>query len=489
VVESLAASKDRRNQRSLRLLKVLSVLPYGETIEGMRHFLPMEPFFIDNAVQLNELGLLDVIPLNVAAVHLAMSPLRANEHVAPKLLKVPRQVRDYVQSLLSEEERDDFINAGADQFFGRRWKDGKIRPRVVPFEYREFLDNRPGNEFAVIHHLLQDAKVKEDSPSARRAARLAVHYCRVLLNKDRFRDLVIVAGGILQVADPSAIAELWPEIAYMYGLALRMTGKRANAVVCLRQALTTPGVHLSDDIKASIFLNIALGEESMHRAAEAIAAAEEVKRLAKEHDVKYFQAHCIIEGLKNSGSARMQRLRELAQEARTRHFATIADNLALAMARETKDVCEHTRLLNTVLANRSADAYNKTRAIAAKTEATSGTVNAPSLTLSDRVTLSEAYSYAHSQRFGSLFDTCHEGMWRSLQETGNVQQLLRLFRHSSFIWRIRGEDVREAEYARKLSSLKPPDEAATPARLLVIEVRYFWKRLKAIAESTSPQNG
>ena len=57
---------------------------------------------------------------------------------------------------------------------------------------------------------------------------------------------------------------------------------------------------------------------------------------------------------------------------------------------------------------------------------------------------------------------------------------MRLFRHSSFIWRIRGEETKEAEYAQKLSSLKPPEESISGAKTFLIEVRYFWKRLKAV---------
>ena len=480
VVDSLTVTTNSHKQRSLRLLKVLSVLPYGEPFEGMRHYLPTEPFFIENAVDLNELGLLEVIPLSMPAPRVVMTSSGGTQHTAPKLLKVPRQVRDYVQSLLNEKERDDFMVAGADQFFGPRWRDSKIRPRVVPVEYRELLDNRPGNEFAIIHYLLQQANVEKDALSARRAANLAVHYCATLRRADRFRDLVIVAGGILQVTDSTQMPDQWAVIASMYGLALRMTGKRDGAVTYLRQALSMPEVKIPDEVKASMLLNIALAEESMRHETEAVQAAEEVKCLCDKHDVKFFQAHCVIEGYQKTREARVQRLKELAQEAQTRGFTTIANNLTLDLARETKRPEEKSRLLSNVLTNSSADLYNRTRAIAEKTNITLESGRDETFTVEDRVALSDAYSYAHSQRFGSLFDSCHDGMWRLLVKTGDMQQLLRLFRHSSFIWRIRGEEAREAEYAKELSSMKPPDESTAPARQFVVEVCYYWKRLKVI---------
>jgi 3',5'-cyclic AMP phosphodiesterase CpdA len=44
-VSSLSKSRDMRTRRSFRLLKVLALLPYGESLDTLRYFLPTEPFF------------------------------------------------------------------------------------------------------------------------------------------------------------------------------------------------------------------------------------------------------------------------------------------------------------------------------------------------------------------------------------------------------------------------------------------------------------
>ena len=276
----------------------------------------------------------------------------------------------------------------------------------------------------------------------------------------------------------------WAEIAYLYGLALRMTGKTETAVTYLRQILSGSGVIIDDEIKAAVWLNIAMGEETLKHAVEASSAAKEVKRLSKEKSTYWFQANCIIEGLEKTGKERVQRLSELAQEARTRGMTAVANNLALDLAYMTKDTVEKAKWLDTVLVQ-SGDSYNKTRAIAEKTKTTGNNNVKVPLSANDRMMLSEAYSYAHSQRFASLFDTCHDGMWKALQEKGDVQQLLRLFRHSSFIWRIRGDEGREADYAQRLSTLKPPDESVPPPKIIVLELRYFWNRLRTILPCAS----
>ena len=147
-VSSLASSQERRSRRSFRLLQVLSVLPYGETLETLRHYLPTEPFFFENALQLHEAALLDVIALQQTGPAAGVG--RRSEETAPKLLKVPRQVRDYTQTLLSEDDRWQIVLAGVERLFGRGWRRGKVKLRSLPPEYWEYLSSGPGNESALI---------------------------------------------------------------------------------------------------------------------------------------------------------------------------------------------------------------------------------------------------------------------------------------------------------------------------------------------------
>jgi hypothetical protein len=59
-------------------------------------------------------------------------------------------------------------------------------------------------------------------------------------------------------------------------------------------------------------------------------------------------------------------------------------------------------------------------------------------------------------------------------------QLLRLFRHSSFVWRIRGEHDREELYARRLRDDKVEDAVKAPGRSSMLEMVYFLRRLKTL---------
>ena len=480
-VTSLAKSNDKLSRRSLRLLKVLSVLPYGETLDVLSHYLQTEPFFIENALQLKELALLDAIPLKHSSPCVGFGKRGLSDERDPKILKVPRQIGLYVKTLLTDEERSEIVLSGVERFFGRRWRDGKVKLRTMPCEYREYLSTGAGNEFAVVHHLIVDAKIKGDSTTTRKAAKLGVQYCRRLDKEGRYRDLLVVAGGLLQPIARDDMPEQWSELAALYGEALRMTGKHTDALNYLHGAIEAGEQYLGNDQKASVWLDVALVEEKLKHTDLAVKAATEIKRLAKPQSATYLHAMAIEAGMTLEGSARNTRLMELEKQARDEGFPSLADTIALDIAIYLDEPPAKIKLLDRVLANKKS-AYNQARAVVAK----AGVIERnPShnidLSNTDRISLSVAYSYLYSQRFGPLFDKCHDTLWNLLESQGDTTQLLRMFRHSSFVWRIRGDENKELEYLNRLKKCMPSSDSPTSMNHL-LEVRYYLGRLRYIVK-------
>jgi tetratricopeptide (TPR) repeat protein len=426
-VTSLDSSPDRKVQRSFRLLKILAVLPYGEIIDSLRHFLPREPFYIEHAIRLYDGALLDTLPLYATSPEFGLKLHTLSEFSSPKILKVPRQVRDFVITWITEEEYREIIAAGADHFFGRRWREGKIKPRTIPIGYQDYLNSGPGNEFTIIHSLLQDAKSQGDSAPLRRAARLAVDYCRRLKKAARYRDLEIVAGGILQTLETDAIKEAWAELGSLYGMALRMTGKGQQALDYLRGVLERSEGYANNPLKASIYLNIAYAEENLENIDEAVTAAEEVKRLTDDTSAQYLAAVTIIESNISDKAKAIQRMKEIRELALSKKFTRLADNISLELASRSLTDAEKIKFLDSVLENPVSGVYNKTRAMASKAKILSKDKSKGGLGAKERTLLTSAYIYARSQRYGDLFDKCHEAMWQSLEDDREVPGLLRLF--------------------------------------------------------------
>jgi hypothetical protein len=74
-------------------------------------------------------------------------------------------------------------------------------------------------------------------------------------------------------------------------------------------------------------------------------------------------------------------------------------------------------------------------------------------TLSDieKMRLIDAYHFLFNERLSGLFDRCHSALWDEFEKNQDIANLLRLFRHSSLIWRLRG-DEKERPYLRRLAS-------------------------------------
>lgn len=476
-VSSLAKSQDRSSRRSFRLLKVLSELPYGETLDALRHYLPAEPFFYENALQLNELALLDVVPLQQTSPKIGFA--NADDQNIPKLLKVPRQVRDHVQTLLSDDECREIIAAGTERFFGRRWREGKVKLRNLPAEYREYLSSGAGNEFALIHHLIAQGRQASDQSTVQKAANLGILYSRHLKSAERYRDLTIVAGALTQTVDRDEHPDEWSELASLYGVGLRMTGKDSEGLTYLREALELGESHFANEQKATIWLNIAWAESDLEHNDNAVEAAEKIKQYSKPESDNYLYALSIIAELTLEEPQKSKQLSDIEKEARRKGYNHLANNISLDLAAECKQPQDEIQHLDKVLESED-HGYNHFRAIVSKAMAIQHLKKTAKLKPQEISSLAAAYSYFHAQRFSSLFDSCHEALWRVFDADDNPTRLLRLFRHSSFVWRIRGDEAKEKDYLDMLrkQDIKPTD--TSNQKTFVVEIGYYLRRLKIV---------
>lgn len=102
-----------------------------------------------------------------------------------------------------------------------------------------------------------------------------------------------------------------------------------------------------------------------------------------------------------------------------------------------------------MLFNKSGDTYTAARAVV-KLGALSikelGTISKV-----DLKNLIDAYQYFYGERFSFLFSKTHETLWSYFNSQSDVRNLLTLFRHSSFIWRLHGDETKEKTYVQELS--------------------------------------
>jgi len=99
----------------------------------------------------------------------------------------------------------------------------------------------------------------------------------------------------------------------------------------------------------------------------------------------------------------------------------------------------------------------------------------------DKSNLIAAYHYLFGERLPDLFDRCHTVLWNLFESAGETENLFSLFRHSSLIWRLRGESAKETEYLRKLARYAQ-SVILQDVRKLSREVAYYLVRADSVGD-------
>ena len=444
-VTGLAKSQDRYTRRSFKLLKVLTVLAEGETLQRLKYFDQTDPFYSKNASELEALQLVQIVQLADA------NPTSTQDNVGPlvsrpeSLLVAPRQVRDYVRPSIHPREYSEIVKRGADLLFGVEWREGRLKNA-----YFRTAAAGQRNERIILKHLLSDAITRADSSALQRAGQLAACVCEGLNRKDRFRETIVIAEAVLPLLEESSSMQSKLDVASVHGKALRMLGRREEAIEILQRTLDEGGTHLSKRAKSSLFLNLALAHQANGDSEEAVAAAKQVHQFGRPGSGSYLQAEAIIAEETLSEQELITEWTKLERVARAGNHMTVANNIALDLAKSV-GTDEAARLRERVIKS-PEDGYNHIRAVVAKAKSQLAIEAAGTVSSHEKALLVQAYSYLHGQRMQSLFDTCHEVLWQLLRSEGRWNAVLRLFRHSSFVWRIYGKLVNEKRYVEELST-------------------------------------
>lgn len=476
-------SEDDSMMRSLELLRALSTLPYGATIELIKRFNPNHNFYPTHAEELRRLRLIDVIPLHYDVAALSGNPTKgcSTDH-SPKILRVPKQVRDCVIADMSENDRKRQLDLAAEFIFGDKWKTGgKIRLRKLPFEYREYLGSGLGNEYTVVHALISSGVDEDNSTATKKALKLAIHYCGVLKGAERYKDLKMVSGSIDHLIDSLDYEIERRQLHSFCGRACRLTGDYSGAVRHLEaaRALWPPGEN--DDQLGRMLLELCISYRGMDKAAEGKVFAELAASLAKKGSLLESQAKGEL-AMFNDKVTEQKEMACLEREARQKSWDSHANDLAIFLASGAKDQMK-LELLDRVIQS-NEEGRNKYRAVANKGKHLLNRRELEKLSLIDEVCLIKAYQYFHAQR-STAFSDCHDVIWALLEKRGKNDALYALFRHSSFIWRLEGKSDLELKYFKRLTDLKSQKQVEQDSGF-VVEIAYFMKRAKILVLKLIP---
>jgi predicted MPP superfamily phosphohydrolase len=476
-IAELAQNPDRVLQRTFLLLKTLSMFPQGEQLHHIKRFWGPHPLMPAHARELLERGLVDAIPL----LEVGAPPTGD----MAKTLVVRRPVRDYVRSLMKSEELSAINDRALELYFGSDWRNGTFKtPATLKFDDPHRGTAEISNASMVIVRLVRAAATHPvENRKLKEALSAALFYATALRTGGHYRGVIALGEDILGALVEEGFEAELEMLNFCYGECLRMVGERARAVKVLLSLSNSERV---SKLRSSVLLSLALCYQGEGRSVDAVRVAREIIQLGPDSN-QALQAESIL--LSAEGGDATKSLAALERRARDKKAYVVANNIALSRASElpSADLAGIRGLLEPVLTTAATfgDSYNLVRArlkIGRAIQASDG-----ELGQLEKLWLIGAYQYLYNQRLDAMFDECHSLLWSVFNKADEEANLLRLFRHSSLIWRLRGRDHLETMFARKLAQ-RFAQRLTQDLRKANRETAYFLTRMHLALENQASES-
>lgn len=432
VIEALYTGSDDEKTAAL-LLGVLATFPAGEKLNVIKKLIPGKWFTALHATMLLDRNLID------AANFRRMGD--ASNLDEERLLTVPKLVREVIRARQSDAENLRNEQGALELYFGEKWRSGlslsahasqiSRDPLASPYE----LQNA---NTILIRAILRGLTNKSDL-DIEGAIRVTIAFCGRQLSGGHYRNALALCDEALPLIE----ADFPTQAVYLRldrGRCYRMLGRAAEA---RDQYQATDLTGLSRALRQEAKLGLAMSQKAAGDVDQAKVAASEALAINAK-SVTAHHARIFLAQLKAPSRARTKELIDLKNKAAARKWHTLENNIQMFLARNQPTRQKQITLRQVVdSSHKHKDFYNKFRAIIDMMEAR----EAGSLVLmQDRIALINAYQFFHAERLGDFFAKVHAILWSIFEEEGDIQNLLSLFRHSSFIWRLSGNHAAERVY-------------------------------------------
>lgn len=468
-INELRFSEDDGELRAYRLLLALSALPQGERLTRIRRFDGPKPFHLSHARLLQQKVLIDTA--SVSAVIGA-----DDEDAMSKALVVPRPVRDYVRDTMDEATARSIDRTSLELFFGSGWQSGNIDSSPTVRRIRSPICDgyEIQNASTLILRFIRRALADRNDLETECGIRLASSFIESLIKGDHFRSAASLAKDVITAIEEFGGHEKELNILrYEHARTLRMLSRHEEAREEFER-LDHGG--LSKWQRQSSELGLALCYASLGDKQRAVSTARRAIQIDRKSS-RALQAESVIAEQIEDYDARMAELERLLAKARKSGNNTLVSNFLLTLAQAARRAGKknlNDQLAEILKPGSKSDNYNRARAIVEISRSAGRPLTDPE---QDR--LLEAYHYLYQERLYDLFDSGHEALWQVFEAAHDTVNLLNLFRHSSFIWRLNGREKQEIKYLRKLVK-KVKDLMLKDARETSRDAAYFVVRVTVV---------
>ncbi|WP_082466250.1 metallophosphoesterase family protein [Sphingomonas sp. Leaf38] len=468
-LRELSASTNRRWDRAYQMLEALTALPRGEQFDRIKRFLGVHAFYPENAKELAARGLIETSQV---------SRVEGGEaRTAAKTLIVPRIVLDIVRNAMTPERRRHIDGLALELYFGKDWLSGEVAkspagkrcadPLCEPYEI--------ANACALIERAVVQNRDDGDAVKLEAAVRLATVFADLLRQGNHYIAADHLCERTIAFVGTAGYERQVDQLRYTMARAVRMQGKPEEAIA-LFGAVNRD--HLNADQRRRINLSLALAFDRKNDILQAAYWASEALKGGKADGIG-LQARSILAQQLTDESKRNIELAKLEKLARRINLEFTANNIAYTRAANSGNGAEAVEHLNRVIASAdTADDFNNaSRAIVrlSRLRIEQGGRSSDE----DIGLLIRTYTHLFNERGGALFSQAHSVLWQIFQAAGEYKNLLRLFRHSSLIWRLQGAEDSENSYLRDIARFAPSIPASPD---IARELAYYRARAAASLE-------
>lgn len=468
-INELRYSEDDGELRAYRLLLALSALPQGERLTRIKRFDGPKPFHLSHARLLQQKVLIDT-----ASVSAGIGAY--DDDAMSKALVVPRPVRDYVRDTMDETTARSIDRTSLELFFGSEWQSGKIESSPTGRRIRSPICDgyEIQNASTLILRFIRRALGDDNGFEIESGIRLASSFIECLIKGDHFRSAASLAKDVITAIEEFGGYEKELNILrYEHARSLRMLSRHDEA---REEFERLDHGCLSKWQRQASELGLALCYDSLGDKERAVSTARRAIEIDKKSS-QALQAEGIIAEQIEDYDARVAELERLLAKARKGEYQKLVSNFLLMLAQQARRAGKASvsdRLAEILKPGSKSDNYNRARAIVEFARSAGRPLTDPE---QDR--LLEAYHYLYQERLYNLFDSGHEVLWQVFEAADDTANLLNLFRHSSFIWRLNGREKQETKYLQKLFQ-KVNDLMFKDARETSRDAAYFVVRVTVV---------
>ena len=447
-VSYYSETTNKVKSRSFKLLKILTVLANGETYNNLKRFISTEPISLDQIAELEKYSLIEIIAKNRVLAN--VDDFDSTNQI--KLFRVPRQIRDLINTMITESEKEEILKNACNLYFGNRWREGNIKGVNSSSLKSQGKYLNLDNCQIIVKSLLSKAIEGGSEFDIERSANLAVNYCKQILQLKDYKNAQVTSEEIFNLLKDTHLVALKAMIAKTLGRSLRMSGMKERSVQVLQEAINTEGYKFSNSEKNSMLIDQAYAYLQMEQLDKAIACAKQIEKTASLTSSQGITAKYIIAQATLKGDDLLSKLRTLERAAAKANSKVLANNISLNIADNFSNKQDRERRFTKVVED-GEDEYNTIRAVVNKALDILENGNGD-LSYEDIQLLNASYSYLYGQRMGALFDRCHKALWLLCVENEYYTELLNLFRHSSFFWRVTDQEAKEVAYFHEIQGLE-----------------------------------